>query len=430
MIPQPPLPKLILPNKQLPESQNKITNSTQIDYLSNTHSLNTSQINAHSSANLSPPTEINTTVDPLLDEFTEFQSASPSKFDMNEAVLVSNDPPKETSEKFPSVMILSGRSIGSRLANHSLGAPKLKTKQQRPTGSPLIQKSSEELNEYHPDNLFPKCNINKPEQKTYLLKESAIRSTYIEKKESKGDATVPQPLMSVEEDKYSALRVLSMAEQTTSVEDSSADDFGDFLSADISSSQDEYSFENIAKRDSTPITPGNLNPSSIEKANQNPIDFDVEEWCEFTSGELTSTQDQPQQPVKEIKCANSEPFELLMLESSPRKLVPSRNEQFTKHKPQLMPSDSKIQQPAFFEIEQQIFPDENNEFGDFVGPNEDILDKELFGDFQSTQKEDTQSVSSLELPPLALSRHGSVPSLELKVDPNYQWESQSQVNQF
>lgn len=83
-----------------------------------------------------------------------------------------------------------------------------------------------------------------------------------------------------------------------------------------------------------------------------------------------------------------------------------------------------------FDIDIQTHGDDDD-FGEFVGPDtwseeqkgndtiKDILfDGHLGQELKDRLYGDTQSVSSLELPPLALSRHGSVPSLDLKVFPS------------
>ncbi|XP_021927526.1 synergin gamma-like isoform X2 [Zootermopsis nevadensis] len=75
--------------------------------------------------------------------------------------------------------------------------------------------------------------------------------------------------------------------------------------------------------------------------------------------------------------------------------------------------------------------DGDDDFGEFVGPDtwseeqkgndmtKDILfDGHLGQGLKDGLYGDSQSVSSLELPPLALSRHGSVPSLDLKIFPS------------
>ncbi|XP_023718886.1 synergin gamma isoform X2 [Cryptotermes secundus] len=69
----------------------------------------------------------------------------------------------------------------------------------------------------------------------------------------------------------------------------------------------------------------------------------------------------------------------------------------------------------------------NDDFGEFVGPNTwpdeqkySVMTKDSLFDGHLGQGlySDSQSVSSLELPPLTLSRHGSVPSLDLKIFPS------------
>jgi hypothetical protein len=80
-----------------------------------------------------------------------------------------------------------------------------------------------------------------------------------------------------------------------------------------------------------------------------------------------------------------------------------------------------------FNIDIQNY-DDGDDFGEFVGPDtwseqqkgndttKDILfDGHLGQGLKDGMYGDSQSVSSLELPPLALSRHGSVPSLDLKI---------------
>ena len=207
-----------------------------------------------------------------------------------------------------------GRSIGSRLANHTLGAPKpsYNAKPRRPSvdnenvyiqddfgfnadrnfthiedqkGCSKYSDSSEneDFSDFQTaaginvnvDELFPKCHP-KTKSQDFLLKESAIRSdsgdegtgknsqeelwsldspthskqSSVEIKDPDSRNALPliapppskpsKELMSIEEDKYSALRLFDLENTKSSVTETSldslqntdADDFGDFVSAD------------------------------------------------------------------------------------------------------------------------------------------------------------------------------------------------------
>lgn len=242
-----------------------------------------------------------------------------------------------------------GRSIGSRLANHTLGAPKVSFNQkhrrasvdsdnlyiqddftsefEKPQGQYYDSKSqnnseNEDFSDFqigaglnvNVDELFPKCH---PKPKDMFLRESAIRNESDEENtvkdkeeqllafdsptsvvpsalESKTPPTkveiplvAPPPsskptkeLMSIEEDKYSALRLIELEASKTPSTDplgevdsgSGADDFGDFVSADDP-------FAELAVRDSGSSVKLNLPLGSnhASAASQN-VEFPVDDW--------------------------------------------------------------------------------------------------------------------------------------------------------
>ncbi|XP_029164366.1 synergin gamma-like [Nylanderia fulva] len=231
--------------------------------------------------------------DESCDEFTEFQSAPISS--------VSATPIWDSKQ---------GSAIGSRLANHNLGVKKTvdKVKKAAPgpktihintqirTPASLPYQNKDPTTIEAPLDLFPKCGV-KNQSKTVILKDTVIRNNDLPKDYNdsfnslatviepislsndkeilpKVDLTpkavtvdmsnsVQQDLMSLQqtEDKYSALRAL--VQETSVVNDASldltlnnqsADEFGEFMSAEqppanhptnISDASDTESFNNV-----------------------------------------------------------------------------------------------------------------------------------------------------------------------------------------
>ncbi|EZA56866.1 hypothetical protein DMN91_001292 [Ooceraea biroi] len=232
--------------------------------------------------------------DESYDEFTEFQSAPiPS---------VSAIPMWDTKQ---------GSAIGSRLANHNLGVKKTVDKVKKATTGTktlhvntqirpavamnLSYQGKDQSPIESPSELFPKCAM-KSQSKTVILKDTVIRNNDTPKDYNDGfnslanvtevthlsnekevlpkleltpktvtvdasNSNVQQDLMSLQqnEDKYSALRVL--VQETSIVNDAnldstfnsqSADEFGEFMSAEqpsanpsVSDALDTDSFSNI-----------------------------------------------------------------------------------------------------------------------------------------------------------------------------------------
>jgi hypothetical protein len=333
-------------------------------------------------------------------------------------------------------------------------------------------------------------------------------------------------LMSVDEDKYSALRVLSLvghdtsldkAESCVSPEQSPAsDDFGDFLSAEPSRGVDD-SFADIAARERVlNKNASDLNAVGVWKAVDTPqtAEFAVDDWGEYegaptynTSSDTDRTFDVTSEnkvgdTANEIK-TETDISSVLMdlrlgndsddvwgLKDSTR--VASDGEKASDflslaepsldlntdsswhfklkddgdgHGDTALNGSERGQNSNFQGFIDKIYGndvkdehyslkvdtlgpspndrlrggrsnspdiyiethDSNDDFGEFVGPNtwsdgqkygvmtKDIL---LDGHLGPGLYSDSQSVSSLELPPLTLSRHGSVPSLDLKIFPS------------
>nr|CAD7202780.1 unnamed protein product [Timema douglasi] len=614
LIPQPPIPNITLPS----------VTPTTIEPVSNhqgkmrREELNTTSLSNTTSISETAPSISN--LDDDFDDFTDFQSATivpsstlPPINNLNITPIASTVPqvtatPKTTEEKlesstsfqkFPSVIVVgsTSRGIGSRLANHSLSAPKQSkphhkhhhhhhhrnTRQQANTNFASVA-ADEDFSDFQQakdvpvkeiDNMFPKCSVKPPQGKTYLLKESAIRTdAVINQSDVKtntqpklllidDDKTVklehPQEvikeenisvvriappttrtsippindtpdcetklatgsmLMSVDEDRYSALRDLSFGtqdsiiEETPTLNSTSVDDFGDFHSA-------EDSFADIAKRESTTTIVSSLLDNSpvrwqvTDGTTSEPAKFAVD-WDTFDFGGNSETMptEETFKPTSNLADATSLNFaagsrkdsdlssDFLALNFDGDKAFDSLKgsnlivNQSTILEPgsgsstshdlsgygfdqvsnKSLPVDSGVGKNIIVESEQnqslntflgQIYNDQNESL-DFrhidnkIGDNSKEQEEDDFGEFVSTEvweeegkvnsnskdlffddqlgeepkdtlffneplgvgnKDaalfyDSQSVSSLELPPLTLSRHGSLPSLDLKIFPN------------
>jgi hypothetical protein len=355
-------------------------------------------------------------------------------------------------------------------------------------------------------------------------------------------------LMSVDEDKYSALRVLSLVGQDTSLdkpelsispqESPASDDFGDFLSAESSQAIDD-SFADIAAREQVlNRSVSDLGTVGVWKPADMPhtTEFPVDDWGEYkgavtcdTGSDMDQTFNMTSEnklgdtankikaetdisavfrdlylgnessdtwhlkasvdiahdgkqkasdflnlaePSLDLNTDSSWDFKLkdggdshgdTALNGSERlgqnsnvqgfldKIYGSdvKNEHYSLKADILCPSlNDQLHGDRSDSSDVDIQThDSNDDFGEFVGPNtwpdgqkcsvttKDIL---LDGALGQGLYSDTQSVSSLELPPLTLSRHGSVPSLDLKIFPsaadknggnggNHPWDTSPQV---
>ncbi|KAJ9595637.1 hypothetical protein L9F63_013167, partial [Diploptera punctata] len=618
LIPQPPIPNLKIINVESVESSTRdIENSVVSDQgKMKREDLN---LNQFSSSAIS-----DTNSDGAgFEEFTDFQSAiaivpetsqltnnngiSSIKSVASTTVLTSTTAStievnvENSTAKCPSVMVVStghGRGIGSRLANHSLGTPKQKKSKHhhhrhhhhhsQAQVTPNSLSVDDDFSEFHQakdpirspadcniEEVFPKCNLKSmPQGKTYLLKESAIRSetkldfslqpaevmkssgigTFIgngrldfevnsegiktdtlsemphthelkftpetetkllalSSKDSKGEGV---NLMAIEEDKYSALRNLSIANQELVLEKPQAfpvvefslasDEFGDFLSAEPAQVTND-SFADIAARKQVQST----NILDISKTNTLKMldtpkveEFQVDDWGDFKDASLAI----PNQVTEDCNRPDSDiSSELMKLNISGniawnQDISQSDASALEKEKLQIFPCSSEsigdlnlgkswnlkfkdeiniqstmnlnasenIEQTSPFHgflgkiydskldfesvkgnvfcsspdvqlndisnnfnigVQPQDVENEDDDFGEFVGPDawgeeqkyttttKDLLfDGHLGSGIRDGFYGDTQSVSSLELPSLALSRHGSVPSLDLKIFPS------------
>ncbi|XP_012542161.1 synergin gamma isoform X2 [Monomorium pharaonis] len=220
------------------------------------------------------PSVVSSSLDESCDEFTEFQSA-----------------PIPSVSAIPIWDSKQGSAIGSRLANHNLGVKKTvdrikktaattkppvhinaQIRTSAPTSLPYQSKDQSILEST--SDLFPKCGI-KNQSKTVILKDTVIRNNDTPKDYSDGfnnlagtpepiggsdkevlprvelaskavevSNSVQQDLMSLQqvEDKYSALRELvqeapvitSDASLDLTFNNQSADEFGEFMSAEQS----------------------------------------------------------------------------------------------------------------------------------------------------------------------------------------------------
>nr|CAD7411380.1 unnamed protein product [Timema cristinae] len=613
LIPQPPIPNITLPSV-VPTTMELVSNyqgkmrreELNITSLSNTTSISET---APSISNL----------DDDFDDFTDFQSAAivpsstlppinslnitPITSTMSHVTVPSNTTEEKLDsstsfQKFPSVIVVgsTSRGIGSRLANHSLSAPKQSkphhkhhhhhhrnTRQQANTNFASVA-ADEDFSDFQQakdvpikeiDNMFPKCSVKPPQGKTYLLKESAIRTDAVInqpdiktssqpklllidddktvkleqpqeeiKEENTSVARIAPPttrtsippindtpecetklatgsmLMSVDEDRYSALRDLSFGTQDSVIEEkpilnsTSVDDFGDFHSA-------EDSFADIAKREGTTTIVSSLLDNSpvrwqvTDGTTSEPAKFAVD-WNTFDFGgssEMMPTEEsfKPTSNLADATSLNfavgsssidsdlSSDFFTLNFDGDKAfdslkgsKLIVNQNTilelgsgsstshdlsgyRFNQVPIKSLPVNSCVGKNILVESEQnqslnkflgQIYNDQNgsldfrhidgkignnskeqedDDFGEFVSTEvweeegkANSNNKDLFFDDQLGEEPkdtlffnetlgvgnkdalfyDSQSVSSLELPPLTLSRHGSLPSLDLKIFPN------------
>nr|CAD7456630.1 unnamed protein product [Timema tahoe] len=617
LIPQPPIPNITLPSV-VPTTTELVSNhqgkmrreELNITYLSNTTSL-------------SETTPSISNVDDDFDDFTDFQSATivtsstlPPMNSLNITPITSTisqvtalsktiEEKLDSStsfQKFPNVIVVgsTSRGIGSRLANHSLSAPKQNkprhkhhhhhhhrnTQQQANTNFASVT-ADEDFSDFQQakdvpikeiDNMFPKCSVKPPQGKTYLLKESAIRTDAVInqpdiktssqldlllidddktvkleqpqeeiKEENISVVKIAPPttrtsipaippitdtpdcetklatgsmLMSVDEDRYSALRDLSFGTQDSIIEEkptlnsTSVDDFGDFHSA-------EDSFADIAKRESTTTIVSNLLDNSpvrwqvTDGTTSEPAKFAVD-WntLDFGGNSEMMPTEEPFKPTSNLGDATSLNFavdssridsdlssdfltlnfdgdkdfdsikgsNLIVNQSTILELGSGSSTshdlsgyRFGQVPIKSLPLNSGVGKNVLGESEQnqslntflgQIYNDQNGSL-DFrhidskIDNNSKEQDDDDFGEFVSTEvweeegkansnskdlffndqlgeepkdtlyfnepsgvgnKDalfyDSQSVSSLELPPLTLSRHGSLPSLDLKIFPN------------
>jgi hypothetical protein len=339
-------------------------------------------------------------------------------------------------------------------------------------------------------------------------------------------------LMSVEEDKYSALRNLSLVGQDAGPEkpqlfinteqSPASDDFGDFLSAEPVEGVDD-SFADIAARKQAPCKNlADLGSVNVWKTADSPhtAEFHVDDWGEYkgapscdTGSYLNHTFDMAGEnklsnttnrikletdistvfmdlhlgkdscnvldskdndigvagdgkekasdllslvePSTDLNISNSLDFKLEdgsdshgdpTLNTSERVGHSStfqgflgkicgdfKNEHYSTKMDMLWSSlDDQLHgsRSDSFDIDVKTHGGDDD-FGEFVGPDawseeqkynaatKDILfDSHLGQGLKDGLYGDSQSVSSLELPPLALSRHGSLPSLDLKIFPS------------
>ncbi|XP_059487979.1 synergin gamma-like isoform X2 [Neocloeon triangulifer] len=180
----------------------------------------------------------------LDDDFSDFQAApppsvlaDPSPVHKPRSALSPRDSPvgfnsfesPPTSPAFCAPKGKGSREVGSRLANYSFTA----------TSSSSGSRKSETDNEedvFKADDLFPKCVLKdkQPDDAPPFLKDTAIRS---EPDESKFEPFQAAPHNKKEDDKYSALRDLDfggLSLDPPAPPAASQEDFGDFLSADVS----------------------------------------------------------------------------------------------------------------------------------------------------------------------------------------------------
>ena len=586
LIPQAPIPNLKIDSLDASSAEISAVPDT---YKMKREDLNLSQLT---------PVPVSEPDNDGFDEFTDFQSATTavskptqtSDNDLPKVDIKNNFDSVSTSSaidviaensnaKCPSVMVLNtghGRGIGSRLANHSLGTPKQKKskhhhhRHHHHHNQPQIASSvsvplDEDFSEFQQavktsadgsiEEVFPKCNLKPaPQGKTYLLKESAIRSEIkidshtvqcgegvkhfdatdnnrpsfedkVEKdkvRSSPGEnafsllsandsRTEGINLMAVEEDKYSALRNLTLTNEDLSLDkptsfpvvelSPTSDDFGDFLSAEPAQSTND-AFADIATRDQAQsVTISNTDTwKSLESPQE--AKFEVDDWGDFKDAMSGSNQisDVALNTVKSVvedvvkedsdissafmnldlnapnSCSqgfsqsdanipekgNLQIFSSLSESTGEKsfsrsvdlklKYEDSNDWNLTENTMKTHMFEgflgkiyddgkadlSSVKDDAFclntddrsnifnVDIQTQNIGSEDDEFGEFVGSDawteeskhnaaaKDMFDGHLGPGFYA----DTQSVSSLELPPLALSRHGSVPSLDLKIFPS------------
>ncbi|KAK3930618.1 Synergin gamma [Frankliniella fusca] len=478
----------------------------------------------------------NQSADDDFDDFTDFQSADTSAVGISIPNVCNSLPVPATAVIQPSMTAKQvvnelnhsvvnklgcsqGRSIGSRLANHTLGAPKSNQKHRRASvdsDNIYIQddfgigfeKNQNQLKDYrgsekqedftesedfsdfqvaaglnvNVDELFPKCHP-KPKSQDLFLKESAIRNESDDEDlnkekevelldfdssssakqspvEVKGAKTIEIPLvapppsqptkelMSIEEDKYSALRLIELEGSGNTSSQASGDvakrdntdDFGDFISADDL-------FEEIAVRDkgNSVKQPKSLTDGNQEVPSAVNVEFAIDDWgpSVFQSRQASQNSVDSIQNLFEVAPTVESKNKFENLSTAFAGLEVSKESGGDPH----TKSDSS---PAWsFDLELgkessglnliSNFNDghsstNDDDFGDFVGPDsmqiEDsnckpppgFLVDQLWSDNTSNKMmpgtlSDNRSVSSLELPGVTMSRHGSLPSLDLNLFP-------------
>lgn len=476
--------------------------------------------------------------DIFADDFTDFQSADTSFISTSHSSTMSSVlpataviQPSATAKQVVNELNHSvvskmgrcqGRSIGSRLANHTLGAPKVTVSQKQRRASvdndnvyiqddfsmgfssnisqfhdasihPKYQNNSEneDFSDFqigdglnvNVDELFPKCHP-KPKSHELVLKESAIRNVMEEEVgkvkevellafdsptsikasaiELKNPSTKIEPLagppsskpptkelMSVEEDKYSALRLFELEDKKSSVlgiaEDSAkradTDDFGDFVSADDL-------FAEIAVRDIENLSSmATLSSSNSAQASivQN-AEFPVDDWGPSTSlstplPDKSLLLDSPPKQTRSTYDDLSSAFSDLQVSKENKEIatdpLPNWNLGFEVGK-----ENTSLNLSTNFSDDSS---QNDDDFGDFVGPGtvqtEDsnfttssgFLGDQLWTDSGSGKVvpgvlSDNRSVSSLELTGVTLSRHGSLPSLDLNLFPTSDDISEQTIN--
>ncbi|CAG2063956.1 unnamed protein product, partial [Timema podura] len=539
LIPQPPIPNITLPSV-VPTTTELVSNhqgkmrreELNITYLSNTTSL-------------SETTPSTSNVDDDFDDFTDFQSATivpsstlppinslnitPITSTISQVTALSKTVEEKLDsstsfQKFPSVIVVgsTSRGIGSRLANHSLSAPKQNkprhkhhhhhhhrnTQQQANTNFASVT-ADEDFSDFQQakdvpikeiDNMFPKCSVKPPQGKTYLLKESAIRTDAVInqpdiktssqpdlllidddktvkleqpqeeiKEENTSVVKIAPPttrtskpavppitdtpdcetklatgsmLMSVDEDRYSALRDLSFGTQDSIIEEkptlnsTSVDDFGDFHSA-------EDSFADIAKRENTTTIVSNLLDNSpvrwqvTDGTTSEPAKFAVD-WntLDFGGNSEMMPTEETFKPTASLGDATSLNFAVdsSRIDSDLSSDFLTLNLDGDKAFDSFKGSNPIVNQSTILELGSGSSTSHDlsgYRFGQVPikslplnsGLGEEPKDTLFFNEPSGLGNKDalfydSQSVSSLELPPLTLSRHGSLPSLDLKIFPN------------
>lgn len=536
-IPTPPIPtfNMNVPKSSVDEKQKRsdlnmkppAPNAAAIALPSSSSTLVPTSAPAPSSAPI--PTQAD---DDDFDDFTDFQSADTSAAPTSNLPNLCNSLPA-TAVIQPSMAAKQvvnelnhsvvnklgrsqGRSIGSRLANHTLGAPKSNQKPRRASMDSdnfYIQddfaigfernqnqmrdqrgaernedlSESEDFSDFqvaaglnvNVDELFPKCHP-KSKSQDLVLKESAIRnesddeSFIINKEEELLDfdsSTKPPPvelksrpttveiplvapppnkatkeLMLVEEDKYSALRLIGLdssgntASQTLGAtsKSSDTDDFGDFVSADDL-------FAEIAERDTgnsvKPINPPTDSNQQVPSVLN--VKFAIDDWgpSVFQSSQAVQNSVNTVQNLFEA-APTAEPknkFEDLSAAFVDLDISKESGDLLTKtDAPSSWSFDLDLgKESAGLNLNLNFSSVHDNanddDFGDFVGPDSSQIEDtnckaasgflvdQLWSENSSKMMpgslSDNKSVSSLELPGVTLSRHGSLPSLDLNLFP-------------
>lgn len=410
----------------------------------------------HHRSNLHSSAPVSSSLD---DDFTEFQQAKDStNVDTTEIFLKSSKPSASNT------YVLKESAIRSDQKPNKLSELESKCTN--------IKRESIENNSSVP----PRLKINLKQRS--LLLESKAESAV---KEPNEISTSSKELMSVEEDKYSALRNLTLA-STSNIEDgkcdttNSSDDFGDFLSAEPLGGND--SFIDISSRETNVKNQQPPDISTWNLPSPQPTEFQVD-WADFDSclknhqvnAAIHSEENGSVSPQN--KKLGASDLEIMQLENfqignispsnnahtSSTRTINSLNIQDIlmnefQHSSSkntnmdlfLSPGEKNVQYPNedkdyLYDNDASTFVfktiNDDDDFGDFVGPdtiteeNSGSNNKDLVFDGQSMLgvKDalcDSQSVSSLELPPLTMSRHGSLPSLDLKVFSSGAEQSESQ----